>query len=120
MSNFSQLRLQTQPVEPSGRSFGNLVGPMGKLLDSRYGLLKGVTLYQVKRSAPTMIKDEKGRWVKPDKETLKRMKEEWEAEQRGLQQREEESNERLTSHLVSPLALYKADSVLMYPCVVYP
>eukprot|EP00238_Polyblepharides_amylifera_P005445 CAMPEP_0196580070 /NCGR_PEP_ID=MMETSP1081-20130531/26808_1 /TAXON_ID=36882 /ORGANISM="Pyramimonas amylifera, Strain CCMP720" /LENGTH=298 /DNA_ID=CAMNT_0041899843 /DNA_START=70 /DNA_END=966 /DNA_ORIENTATION=+ len=39
---------------------------------------------QVKRGAPTMIRNEKGQWVKPDKETLKRMKEEWEAEQARL------------------------------------
>jgi hypothetical protein len=36
-----------------------------------------------------MIKNEKGQWVKPDKETLKRMKEEWEAEQRRLDQNDE-------------------------------
>jgi hypothetical protein len=36
---------------------------------------------QVKRGPPTMVKNEKGQWEKvKDKATLKRMKDEWEAE----------------------------------------
>ena len=72
----------------------------------------GLTFYQVKRSAPTMIKDEKGRWVKPDKETLKRMKEEWEANQLKLQQSEEESTARFTSSHLTSLCL-----ALTYDCM---
>jgi hypothetical protein len=44
----------------------------------------------VKRGPPTMVKDDKGRWVKPDRATLQKMKEDWEADQAGL--RVEESH----------------------------
>jgi hypothetical protein len=37
-----------------------------------------------------MVKDDKGRWVKPDRATLQKMKEDWEADQAGL--RVEESH----------------------------
>lgn len=35
----------------------------------------------VKRGPPTMLKNEKGQWVKPDKATLARMRRDWEADQ---------------------------------------
>eukprot|EP00854_Cymbomonas_tetramitiformis_P008100 gene8100-9624_t len=44
---------------------------------------------QVVRKAPTMIKNEKGLWVKPDKETLAKMKAEWE----DAQKRERDDHE---------------------------
>lgn len=44
---------------------------------------------QVVRKAPTMIKNEKGQWVKPDKETLAKMKAEWEEAQRRERENQE-------------------------------
>ena len=48
----------------------------------------------VKRGPPTMVKDDKGRWVKADKETRERLRLEWEAQERDAGEAVKEAAKR--------------------------